>query len=71
MLLAAWLELRAAAAEAGDQKPAPHDAAQNPPNLADLAAGKLAIVDLGWPLNRDSAIFCFSSARRAAWGSTR
>jgi kynurenine formamidase len=55
MLLAAWLDLRDAAAEAGNRQPAPRRTAQNPPSLADLAAGKLAIVDLGWPLNRDSA----------------
>jgi kynurenine formamidase len=55
LVLAAWMELRDTAVRAEGQKPAADRVAQDAPSLADLAAGKLAIIDLGWPLNRESA----------------
>ncbi len=54
-----WLDRRITTrADAGQDPPAVHPAAGAfPPTLADLAAGKLPLVDLAWPLNRNSAFW--------------
>ncbi len=63
MVFAVWLDRLSAAPADGEAQP-PQIRAQDParaaagdpaPTLADLAAGKLTMVDLGWPLNARSA----------------
>ena len=59
LLLAMWLDIDPAreTVKAGGGRAASVPSSQNGPSLADLVAGKLAIVDLAWPLNRDSAFW--------------
>ena len=58
MLINVVLDVRAQKAKA-DAEPAPlaARAVASQPTLADLAAGKLEIVDLAWPLNAQSAFW--------------
>jgi kynurenine formamidase len=58
MLTMMWLDLDAPQkTAAGHPQPAPKRDSHNGPSLADLVGGKLEIVDLGWPLNRESAFW--------------
>jgi kynurenine formamidase len=58
MLTTMWLDLDSPQkTAAGDPQSAQKRNSHNGPSLADLAAGKLEMVDLGWPLNRDSAFW--------------
>jgi kynurenine formamidase len=57
LVFAHWIEVDPAenSVQAGGDPAAEKPVAKAGPSLADLAAGKLAIVDLAWPLNADSA----------------
>jgi kynurenine formamidase len=54
IVLALWMDVDPQPINAGNQ-PDPARATRPGPSLADLVAGKLAIVDLAWPLNAQSA----------------
>jgi kynurenine formamidase len=59
MVLVIWLDVRGAeeAAKAAGGPPAAPAKPMAAPTLDDLVAGRLSIVDLGWPLNRESAFW--------------
>jgi kynurenine formamidase len=59
MLLVVWLDVRSAeeAVKAAGAAAPPAAKPAAAPTLDDLVAGKLSIVDLTWPLNRESAFW--------------